>query len=424
MVNNQLEKTARDLAFASLDEQKEIRLEIEEEGERQGLHFDSLAPIYQGMARGSYIGFTVPAVNLRGLVFDTARAVFQAARAIHAGPFVFEIAPSELAAGRQSFDEYAGEVLVAALAEGWHGPLFLQGDHFALEDSGADAFTRLIETASLAVRAGFYQIDIDASDLVNAAGATAEQRQQVNAQATARAIHMLQHLEPVKKSILIGGEVGQIGGELTSETEMHAFLSLVRGQFGPGETGIGKVSVNTGTQHGGLVNAAGKLERMNVDFELTKRLSAMARRDFGLPGVVQHGASTLSLDQLARLPGCGVNEVHLATGIQNLVFDHPTFPKPLLERMKRELTGVVQNRTTPENGALEPGEQSAIFYHQRWQSWGIYKKELWGLPEPVKTALRVSLREWFQQVFEALKLGGTDWITGEMASRIGHDGEH
>ena len=420
---DRIEAAARDLAFGPTSEQKKIRLQLEREGARQGVYFGSLAPVYREMARGNPAGFTVPAVNLRGLVFDTARAAFQAALAIHAGPFIFEIAPSELAASKQTFDEYAGEVMAAALAEGWRGPLFLQGDHFSLDDPGPAALAELAEIARQAVGAGFYQIDVDASDLADSAGATASQRQEVNARATGQAARLLQRLAPAQKSILAGGEVGQIGGELTSEADLRAFLNLLRDQLTPGEAGIGKVSVNTGTQHGGSVDAAGKLGRMNVDFELTARLSAIARGEYGLPGVVQHGASTMSLDQLARLPGCGVNEVHLATGIQNLVFDHPAFPGPLLERMQRELAGDASRGASPESGAPHPEAGRAVFYHQRWQAWGRYKTELWDLPELVKAALGASLREWFQAVFEALRLGGTEGIAREMASKPRLGGE-
>ena len=42
-------------------------------------------------------GFTVPAINVRMLAYDTARAIFRAARAGKAGAIILEIARSEIA---------------------------------------------------------------------------------------------------------------------------------------------------------------------------------------------------------------------------------------------------------------------------------------------------------------------------------------
>ena len=74
-------------------------------------------------------GFTVPAMNLRMMTYDTARAVFRAAKALSAGAFIFEIARSEIGYTEQRPHEYAASVLAAALREGSRGPVFFQGDH-------------------------------------------------------------------------------------------------------------------------------------------------------------------------------------------------------------------------------------------------------------------------------------------------------
>jgi hypothetical protein len=75
-------------------------------------------------------GFTVPAINIRALTYDTAQAVFRAAHAAGVGAMIFEIARSEIDYTRQRPEEYTCVVLAAALKTGYHGPLFLQGDHF------------------------------------------------------------------------------------------------------------------------------------------------------------------------------------------------------------------------------------------------------------------------------------------------------
>jgi hypothetical protein len=74
-------------------------------------------------------GFTVPAINVRAMAYDTARAVIRAAKGLNAGAFIFEIARSEIGYTEQRPHEYAAVVLAAALREGFNGPIFIQGDH-------------------------------------------------------------------------------------------------------------------------------------------------------------------------------------------------------------------------------------------------------------------------------------------------------
>lgn len=61
-------------------EVKEGSLSIKD---RQGL--------YEDMGK-DYPGFTVPAINIRGLTYDVARAIFKKAIELKVGPFIFEIA--------------------------------------------------------------------------------------------------------------------------------------------------------------------------------------------------------------------------------------------------------------------------------------------------------------------------------------------
>ena len=90
--------------------------------------------------------------------------------------------------------------------------------------------------------------------------------------------------------------------------------------------GISKISVQTGTTHGGVPLADGSVAKVKLDFETLEKLSAAARADYGLAGAVQHGASTLPDEAFDRFPATGTAEIHLATGFQNIVYDSPNFP--------------------------------------------------------------------------------------------------
>src|SRR3972149_2839339 len=84
------------------------------------------------MGRGELEGFTVPAINIRGLTYDTARAIFRSAIRKKSGAFIFEIAKSEIGYTGQRPSEYTACCRAAAIREGYRGPVFIQGDHFQI----------------------------------------------------------------------------------------------------------------------------------------------------------------------------------------------------------------------------------------------------------------------------------------------------
>jgi hypothetical protein len=131
----------------------------------------SIQGLYEEMG-STYPGFTVPAMNLRGLTYEVARAVFRKAMEMNVGAFIFEIARSEIGYTKQRPLEYAAVVLAAAVKEGFEGPVFIQGDHFQLVRKNylidPDAETKYIRgLIQESIEAEFYNIDIDASTLVD-----------------------------------------------------------------------------------------------------------------------------------------------------------------------------------------------------------------------------------------------------------------
>ena len=123
-------------------------------------------------------GFTVPAINVRGMSYDTARAIFRTAIKLDAGAFILEIARSEIAYTEQRPAEYVAVMLAAALREGFRGPVFIQGDHFQVNHKkyAVDPVTEVDavkELAREAIAAGFYNIDVDTSTLVDLSQADA-----------------------------------------------------------------------------------------------------------------------------------------------------------------------------------------------------------------------------------------------------------
>ena len=72
-----------------------------------------------------------PAINLRTQVFDMARGHRPEASAeLDSGAIIFELARSEQEYTFQRPGEYITSVLAGAIAAGWQGPVFVQGDHY------------------------------------------------------------------------------------------------------------------------------------------------------------------------------------------------------------------------------------------------------------------------------------------------------
>jgi fructose/tagatose bisphosphate aldolase len=385
-------------------------------GAAAGIRFASIHDLYMAMGRGDAGGFTVPAINVRAMAYDTGRAVFRAALAIDAGAFILEIARSEIGYTEQRPHEYAAIMMAAALREGFSGPLFLQGDHVqvALKKYQSPDKDKEIETLrgliAEEMSAGFYNIDIDTSTLVDLEKATLDEQQAVNCELAASFTAFIRDHEPAGITVSVGGEIGEVGGKNSDVHELHAFMrgyesALSRkGRY----VGISKISVQTGTAHGGFIGPDGKpLMDIKLDLKALEELSRVAREEYGLAGAVQHGASTLPPDAFDAFPRVGACEIHLATNFQNMVYDHPAFPSSLRD----EMYAWVREHALEERKAKDTEEQ--FLYKARKKAIGPFKKRLWSLDETTRRTIATTLEEQFAYLMSQLKVEGTKSVVSE-----------
>jgi len=356
--------------------------------------------------RGEVSGFTVPAVNLRTQVFDMAAAMCRAAQAIDAGTIVFELARSEQEYTFQRPGEYITSVLAGCIAAGWQGPVFVQGDHYqfnvkkyAADPEGTTGAIRKL--TSDALRVGYGNIDIDSSTLVDLSYSTADEQQGANYRRAAEIAALIRDEEPGGTSVSVGGEIGEVGKQNSTEEELRAYLDGFRRELdrlaGAGAVGLSKVSVQTGTSHGGVPLPGGGVAEVKLDFGTLERLSAVCR-EYGLAGAVQHGASTLPDELFDRFPRVETAEIHLATGFQNLLYDHPAFPGGLRDEVK----GWCRTNTADER---KDGESEDVFlYKTRKKALGPFKRELWDLAE--KDEIMAAQEAKFRFLFEQLGVAG------------------
>ena len=242
-----------------------------------GVHPNSIHDLYMARGRGDVPNiFTVPAINLRGLTFYAAKIIFTIANEVNAGAFIFEIARSETGYTDQRPSEYAANILGAAVTAGYKGPVFIQGDHYQISagrynDNPEPEMKALKDLCDEAIKAGFYNIDVDASTLVDLSVEDVAEQQVLNSELTAFFTDFIRKLEPEGITVSVGGEIGEVGEENSTEEELRAYLDNLKidlEKIAPDAIGLSKVSVLTGTSHGGVVLPDGSIKEVAVDFDL------------------------------------------------------------------------------------------------------------------------------------------------------------
>ena len=384
---------------------------IWELGQAVGVRPASIHHLYLARGRGEVRGFTVPAINLRGASYDTARAIFRTAIAMKAGAFILEIARSEIAYTDQRPAEYVSVVLAAALREGFRGPLFIQGDHFQVNHKKyainpapeVEAVKALVREA---VGAGFYNIDIDTSTLVDLSKDALIEQQRLNYEVGIDILQEVRRAEPEDITISVGGEIGEVGTQNSTVEELRAYMDGFKAALPTGMEGLSKISVQSGTSHGGTVLADGSIADVKLDLDTLETLGKVARDDYGLSGAVQHGASTLPDTSFNNFPTRETAEIHLATNFQNMLFDH------LPDGMRGEIYAWLSEHAKDERKSSDSDEQ--FFYKTRKKALGPFKRQLWSLPSDVKAKLASSYDAKFRFLFDQLAIANT----AEMVNRF------
>jgi fructose-bisphosphate aldolase, class II len=368
----------------------------------------SINDLYLARARGEVpFSFTVPAMNLRMLTFDSARAVFRVANEMNAGAFIFEIARSEMGYTDQRPAEYASSVLAAAIAEGFVGPVFIQGDHFqvsakryfASPDIELQAVKDLTKEA---IAAGFYNIDIDTSTLVDITKATIPEQQILNYSLSAIFSTYIRSLQPIGINVSIGGEIGEVGGHNSTEEELRAYMDGYHAELTAKNAnfiGLSKISIQTGTSHGGVVLPDGSIAKVNLDFGILLKLSRVARAAYAMGGTVQHGASTLPESAFGKFVESEAVEVHLATNFQNMIYDR------LPDELRSTIYAYLDKNFNSERKPDMTDEQ--FYYKTRKNAIGPFKKESWELSADKKAEIVLALEEQFRKLFVHLGMDGT-----------------
>ncbi len=368
----------------------------------------SIHDLYIARGRGDApIVWATPAFNLRALSHHAARAMFRAAKKLDAGAFIFELARSEMGYTAQRPVEYSTNILAAAIAESFRGPVFIQGDHFQVSAKkyAADPQSEVTAVKDLtreAIAAGFYNIDIDTSTLVDITKTTTVEQQKVNVELSATFGAFIREIEPQEITVSIGGEIGEVGGHNSNEEELRVFMDGYNAEMNkraPGKTRLSKISIQTGTSHGGTVLPDGTIAQVTLDFDTLRNLSRIARKDYGMGGTVQHGASTLPEDMFHKFVENEAIEVHLATNFMNKWFD--TIPTDFREEIYAWLDANAAGERKPDM------TDQQFYYKTRKNAIGPFKAQSYALSEEARAKLTEAWEAQFDKLFNLLGLKDT-----------------
>ncbi len=408
-----IDQTVKDLIMSEdMAEKQKITKDIFEIAKTKGIFLSSIHDLYKAFGEKKISGFTVPAINLRNLTYYLARALFRVAKKNKAGAFIFEIAKSEMGYTDQPPAEYTGVILAAAIKEDYQGPVFIQGDHFQVNAKmfAVDAKKEIEGIKHLiddAIAAGFLNIDIDTSTIVDLEKKEVTEQQRNNFETCVELTKYIRSIQSEGIMVSIGGEIGEVGGKNSTVEELKAFMDGYLECLPPGMEGISKISVQTGTSHGGVVLPDGSIAQVKVDFDTLRILSEFGRDHYQLGGTVQHGASTLPPSAFGKLPENEALEVHLATNFQNMMFDSTLFPTEL----KEEMYNWIKKNCAKEQKEGQTEDQ--FIYKTRKKALGPFKKKIMELSEEIKEGIAREIEAKFDFLFKQLKVNDTKKIVDD-----------
>lgn len=397
-----------------LNAKQALHAEIMEVAKKGGAYPASIDPFYTAVGNGQIKPtFTVPAINLRTLTYDTARNIFSVARKKDVGCFIFEIARSEITYTDQIPLEFSGTIMGAAVTAGWKGPVFIQGDHYQVNltkynQNPYKEIGAIKELIFNSVKAGVYNIDTDCSTLVDLKKPATADQQYLNALITAHLTDYVRMIQPRGIQVSVGAEIGEIGGKNSTVEELDAFMTVYKDLVKSSRI-ISKMSVQTGAVHAGEPLPNGSLAKLDIDFNVLRKLSEASRDKYYLAGAVQHGASTTpfpsAFDEFVQ---AGTIEVHLATLFQNIFYDK--MPMSL----KEEIYAWISNNLESERKDDQTDAQ--FFYKTRKKALGPFKKKILNLPYNTRNDISASIAQSIGDMFDVLKVNNTRELACKFSS--------
>jgi len=344
--------------------------------------------LYRSIGKNYYKKSAIPKINQRALIPYLYRIMLKVMRKLNVVA-MDQIAISEaiyIVGGdtRKSPAIAMAQAILAGVGSEGVTPVFNSRDHLQVNRKAYDndpvaALRNRADTIRDDVLNGkIYSVDLDTSTLALTPEENKDvtEQQRPNFESAVKLTIFARLLEAIYKvpSIALNGEVGEVGTEVVTPQELRAYLKGYRdtldqfvgqqaedmlqwirdnnGIFGFTDEEMDKIehaigyelvpfhgleamSAQVGTKHGGVKVKGKPWKRTGNPVVNMERLEELADicREFGLAGLILHGASSISEEELAEAVKRGAIAVHLATYIHDRIFSHPKFPTELVSKL-------------------------------------------------------------------------------------------
>ena len=278
--------------------------------------------------------------------------------------------------------EYITSVLAGCIHAGWRGPVFVQGDHYQFNAgkyaADPEATTEAIKKATRdAIGVGYGNIDIDSSTLVDLSQPTVDDQQRVNYERAAEISALIREVQPADMPVSIGGEIGEVGKQNSTEEELRTYLDGYRATLDrlAGPSTLGPLQGQRPDRHEPRWRAAARAAASPRSRSTSARSSGCrwwrASTAWPAPSSTVHRrcrTSSSIASPRSRRP-----RSTSPPASRTLLYEHPAFPADL----QREIDEWCVANLADER---KPGESDDVFiYKTRKKALGPFKRQLWEL---------------------------------------------
>jgi hypothetical protein len=139
-------------------------------------------------------------------------------------------------------------------------------------------------------------------------------------------------------------------------------------------------------------------------------LSRVARKDYGMGGTVQHGASTVPEENFNKFVQNEAIEVHLATNFLTMFFDN------IPADFKKEIYAWLDVNSASDR---KPGMTDEQFYYKaRKNAVGAFKAKSYALPEEAHVKLDSAWEAQFDKLFSLLGVKDTKQVVAQFVKPV------
>ena len=270
------------------------------------IYFSSLQLVYKAQANHEFSPhFKIPAIDITEDSIPVLRQLFNTMNREKTKFLSLIINPKEM--DQNGYFPYILKILVAAILEDYYGPIFLQTDSIFFDplsfENNRDILIDQLKTITQnAIKSGIYNLNIDASELVDQEKSVISEKMLMNLKMVAMATNLwVRNFQPKGIIVSVSGKIGKGAAGFIKADEIKEYLKRL---------------LKEGSRLR-FVTAGDDISKLVVDFR-TKEirtsdqiglLNTISQNEFGLGGIALDLGKINNLAQFTQLNNYDVCEI-------------------------------------------------------------------------------------------------------------------